>query len=89
MNVFSEIIIFLVEVTFQELDPRKYTTMKIKLNPHPQSSPINDQNCHQKETSHLTCSANQLIGLYMITLAFNGLIILATRPRVNVHYTLI
>ena len=62
MTAFSDIIIFLVKVTFHELDPRKYRTMEIRLNPHPWSSPINGQNCHHKKTSHLTCSANQLIG---------------------------
>ena len=35
---------------------------------------IKRQSCHHIDPSQLSCSANQLIGFYMIaTLAFNGL----------------
>ena len=42
---------------------------------------IKRQSCHHIETSQLICSANQLVGFYMMaTLAFNALITHLTIP---------
>ena len=46
---------------------------------------IKHQSCYHRETSQLTCSANQLTGFYMMaTLAFNELVML---QKLNVKIT--